>query len=50
VRREVEQVGIEAQAGDDTDMAANFGKEFDGCKRAIGNQDNIAIREPAVDL
>src|ERR1700730_7731147 len=50
LRREVEQIGIEAQAGDDTDMAANLGKEFDGCKRAIGNQDNIAIGEPAVDL
>jgi hypothetical protein len=36
VRREVEQIGIEAQAGDDTDMAANLGKEFDGCNPGHG--------------
>jgi hypothetical protein len=43
LRREVEQVGIETQAGDDTDMVADRGKEFDGCKRTVGNQNDIAI-------
>src|ERR1700681_1631912 len=33
LRREVEQVGIETQAGDDTDMGADRRKKFDGCKR-----------------
>jgi len=49
LRWEVEQVGIEAQTGDDTDMVANRGEEFDGCKRAVGDQDNMAIGEPTVD-
>src|ERR1700746_1038240 len=47
LRREVEQVGIETQAGDDTDMVADRGKKFDGCKRTVGDQNDIAIGEPA---
>jgi hypothetical protein len=50
LRREVEQVGIEAQARDDTNMVADGGEEFDGRKRAVGDQNNIAIGKPAVDL
>src|SRR6516164_3477377 len=38
LRREFEQVGIETQAGDDTDMVADRGKKFDGCKRTVGDQ------------
>ena len=50
LRREVEQVGIETQAGDDTDMVADRGEKFDGCKRTVGDQNDIAIGEPALDL
>jgi hypothetical protein len=50
LRREVEQVGIEAQARDDTNMVTDGGEEFDGRKRAVGDQNNIAIGKPAVDL
>ena len=50
VRWKVEQVGIETQARDDTDIVANRGEEFDGCKRAVTDQDNIAIGKPAMDL
>ena len=31
-------------------MVANRGEEFDGCERAVGDQDNMAIGEPTVDL
>jgi hypothetical protein len=31
-------------------MAADRGEEFDGCKRAVADQDDIATGEPAVDL
>ena len=48
--REVKQVGIEAQACDDTNTVAGGGKEFDGCKRAVSDQDDIAIGKPAMDL
>src|ERR1700730_2136301 len=45
-----EQVGIEPQSCDDTDMVAHRSEEFDRRKRAVGDQDNIAIGEPATDL
>jgi hypothetical protein len=48
--REMEQIGIEAQAGDDADMVADGGKEFDGREGAVGDQDNGSIGQPAVDL
>src|SRR5215471_20736228 len=38
------------QAGDDADMVADGSKEFDGRKGAVGNQDNVSIGQPAVDL
>ena len=41
-RREVEQVGIHAQAGDDADMPAHGGQEFECRKGAIGDQDDGA--------
>src|SRR6516162_2250544 len=47
---EGEQVGIEPQPGDDADMVANRGEEFDGRERTVGDQHNVAIRKPAVDL
>src|SRR5215471_13129241 len=47
---EMEQVGIETQAGDDADMVADGSQEFDGRKGAVGDQDNVSIRQPAVDL
>jgi len=50
LRRESEQVGIEPQAGDDTDMVAHCGEEFDGGERAVGDQHDVAAGEPAVDL
>src|SRR6195256_586493 len=50
LRWKVEQVGIETQARDDTDIVANRGEEFDGCERAVTDQDNIAIGKPAMDL
>ena len=31
-------------------MAADRGEEFDGCKRAVADQDDIAIGKPAMDL
>ena len=31
-------------------MAANRGEEFDGCKRTVGDEDNMAIGKPAMDL
>lgn len=31
-------------------MIADRGEEFEGCKRAVGDQDNIAVGEPAMDL
>jgi len=49
-RRESEQVGIEPQPGDDTDMVAYCGKEFDGRKCTVGDQDDVAIGQPAADL
>jgi len=33
--REVEQVGMEAQTGDDTNMAADGGEQFDGRTRPL---------------
>src|SRR3982074_541463 len=50
LRWKVEQVGIETQPRDDTDIVANRGEEFDGCERAVTDQDNIAIGKPAMDL
>ena len=47
---EGEQVGIEPQPGGDADMVANRGEEFDGRERTVGDQHNVAIRKPAVDL
>src|SRR5579863_5547869 len=49
-RREVEQVSIHAQAGDDAEMAAYSGEEFERGKRTIGDQDDGAIGKPAADL
>lgn len=45
-----EQVGIEAQAGDDADVLADCGKEFGGRKGAVGDQYDITIGKPAADL
>jgi len=42
--------GVEPQAGDDADMGADGGEKFDCRERAVGDQDNRAIREPAADL
>ena len=50
LRRAIEQVGVEAQAGNDAEMVADGGEEFDGCKCAVGDQDNIAVGKPAADL
>src|SRR5882757_5998099 len=50
LRWEVEEIGIEPQAGDDTDVAADSGEELDCREGAVGDQDNIATGEPAVDL
>ena len=49
-RREGEQVGIEPQPGDDADVFAHRGEEFDGGKGAVGDQNDVAIGQPAVDL
>ena len=38
LRRAIEQIGVEAQAGNDADMVADGGEEFDGCKCAVGDQ------------
>jgi hypothetical protein len=46
----MKQVSIEAQAGDDADMVADDSKEFDGREGAVGDRDNVSIRQPAVDL
>ena len=32
------------------DMVADRGKKFDGCKRTVGDQNDIAIGKPAMDL
>src|SRR6202163_494492 len=50
LRREVEQIGIEPQTGDDADVFTDGSEEFDCRERAVGDQDNVAIREPAMDL
>ncbi len=50
LRREIEQVGVKTQAGDNADMIADGGEKFDGRERAVGDEDNRAIGEPAVDL
>ena len=50
LRRAIEQIGVEAQAGNDADMVADGGEEFDGGKCAVGDQDNIAVGKPAADL
>jgi len=50
LRREVEQVGIEAQASDHADMVAHCGEEVDRRERAVGDQYDIAIWKPATDL
>lgn len=47
---EGKQVGIETQASDDTGMIANCSEEFDGCKRAVGDQYDVPIGEPKMDL
>ena len=31
-------------------MVADGGEEFDGCKCAVGDQDDVAVGEPAADL
>ncbi|WP_456632548.1 hypothetical protein [Bradyrhizobium sp. USDA 10063] len=49
-RREVEQVGVHPQAGDDADTAVNGGEEFDGRKRTVSDEHDIASRKPATDL
>src|SRR5215472_18165906 len=48
--RDVEQLGIHAQAGDDADVATNCIEELYRCERTVGDQDNIASGEPATDL
>src|SRR6516225_1354689 len=50
LRREGEQVGIEPQPCDDAEMAAHRGQEFDGCERAVSDEYDVAIGEPATDL
>src|ERR1700675_4196077 len=45
LRGEREQVGVEPQAGDDTDMVAHRGEEFDGGERAVGDQHDVAAGE-----
>src|SRR5579864_3818762 len=49
-RREVEQIGIHAQASDDADMLAHGGQEFERRKGAVGHQDDGSIGKPAADL
>jgi len=39
-----------AASGDDTDMVAHCGEEFDGGERAVGDQHDVAAGEPAVDF
>ena len=50
LRREGEQVGVQPQPGDDADMVAHRGEEFDGRECTVGDQHNGAIGKPAVDL
>jgi hypothetical protein len=43
LRRELEQIGIKAQARDDADMLADGGKELDCGERAVSDQDNVTV-------
>src|SRR6202043_3124490 len=47
---ESEQVGVEPQSCNDTDVVVHRGEELDGRERGVGNQDDVAIGQPAVDL
>jgi hypothetical protein len=49
-RRDIEQVGIEPQTGDDTDMAADGREKVDRRERTVGDQHDVAIGKPAVNL
>src|SRR5262249_44359170 len=49
-RRKGEQVGVKPQSGDDAYVLTHCAEEFDCCKSAIGDQDDIALGKPAADL
>jgi hypothetical protein len=40
-RRRFEQIGIEAQAGDEANVSANGGDQFDGRKAGVGDDDDV---------
>ena len=44
------KTGVEAQPGDDADIASDGGEELDGGKRGVADDDDAAARQPAVDL
>jgi len=44
------QTGIEPQPGDDTDIAADGGEEFDGGEGGVADEDDATAGQPAVDL
>ena len=49
-RREFEQVGIQSQARNDADMLADGGEELDCSKCTVGDQDDVTVGKPAMDL
>src|ERR1700739_4668896 len=48
--RRREQVGVEPQAGDEADMAADGSDQFDRGEAGIGDDDDEPVGQPAPDL
>ena len=44
------QTGVKPQPGDDADIAADGGEEFDGGERGVADENDAAAGQPAVDL
>jgi hypothetical protein len=44
------KIGVEAQSGDDTEVASDGGEEPNGGKRGVADDDDTATRQPAVNL
>jgi hypothetical protein len=44
------EIGVEAQSGDDTDIASDGREEVDGGECCVADDDNLTTWQPAVDL
>jgi hypothetical protein len=46
----LEEIGIEPQSGDHTDMAADRGEQIKSGEAAVANDNQPAVRQPAFRL